>query len=185
MKYKLLQNLPWAEAWEKFSISWWSMMMRIWDASLDTKLLKNRTWFEPIEEPKEWASNGMYVWEWKQYCEEFYKMWKYIDVCVERYDIEEWISFRQKEEAQLFADKLKALKTIWKFKTESDWDFEPDWTDSIQVKYLVSYSEIRGLYANLEHLNHDIPFMPWFSSEEITEEAIERCYGEYITLLTK
>ena len=94
-----------------------------------------------------------------------------------------WFYFKDEEDCDLFTNKLNALKAILKWKEENDGWFVPDWEDPIEIKYLISYNVKRGLYANTEYLCKDIPFLPYYSSEEITEQAIKHLSKEYELLL--
>lgn len=139
---------------------------------------------EDLEEVKciDWASNGMYVGEEK--ITQHY----YIDVNFNIDDWEwyanKWLSFKTKEQAQDFADKLKALKTIWKRKTENDWDYIPDWDNSNEDKYYIYLDSLSdNLQCTYANTSKSQTFCPYYSSKNIIDRAKKELEKEYLILL--
>ena len=193
MKYKLLKDLPWAKAWEIIEVTddYIEMNQKSfyawWWVELEIAHLNDGTWFEPIKETPEWASNGMYVWEAK-YIQHWYiyETWKISpsNSCTNTH----LLKFKEKEQAQLFVNKLKALKTIWRFKTENDGEFEPDWNNDEEYKYSIAYTYCNDWKVWLKWMHDadlaDQAFTPYFSSWKIAEQAIKELEVEYKLLLT-
>lgn len=180
MKYKLLQNLPWINKWSIFTEDWyvdsWCVDRLDYEICADMikKLFNNKDWFEPVEEKKEFASNGMYIWDKKW-------SWSWLKLGDDEY------TFRYDSDAILFTEKLLALRTIWKWKTENDWDFEPDWNNDKELKFFMDYcyNDKDLNYNNWTLHSNDIPFLPYYSSEEMSLKACEELKEEYLLLLTK
>lgn len=143
--------------------------------------LLNHYWYKKID--NDWAENGLYLWEEIDIdCYQITWSWR---VQKNQYKSDMFLSFKTQEQAELFRDKLLAIKNIWKWKTLNDWEFKPDWKDENQAKWSVYYK-----LNTLKLWIYDIYTLksndyPVFSSEEIAEKAIKECEQDYLLLLTK
>lgn len=141
-------------------------------------------WYKLQAEEKEWASNWMYIGN-KIDAEYYFINNRMQTICKWDANIQEGLSFETRGKAQKFIAKLEASKSIWKWKTENDWDFNPDWENNNEEKYCICYIwEIWKLNNDTSRYLH-IPFIPYYSSNEISIRAINELEEEYLLLLTK
>ena len=120
-----------------------------------------------VEEPKkEWASNGLFIGEWEPY--EFHRSLGII--------------WKTKEDADRYNRRILAYHNIRKRKTENDWDFVEDWTDTKQIKFLLYYD------YRLESIDYDRTdiykySVIHFSSEGICNKAIKEIEEDILIYL--
>ena len=179
-KYKLLKDLPCAEAGEIFQQGYDENdkdNVYLFQGALGAKYIKIwldyiddfDEWFEEIEEPEEYFIINFLHLRITKISTDFFAEWT----------IENLKSlgllFKTEEEAEKYLEYLKA-KTVIKQDTKG---FKPDWNDTKQIKYSCSYDEDRFtgygcVKPVIEETSTKMGALIYFKSKEDIEESLKK-----------
>lgn len=179
-KYKLLKDLPCAEAGEIFQQGYDENdkdNVYLFQGALGAKYIKIwldyiddfDEWFEEIEEPEEYFIINFLHLRITKISTDFFAEWT----------IENLKSlgllFKTEEEAEEYLEYLKA-KTVIKQDTKG---FKPNWNDTKQIKYSCSYDEDRFtgygcVKPVIEETSTKMGALIYFKSKEDIEESLKK-----------
>lgn len=155
-----------------------------------TDKVKELLWIsdDKVEEVNQniWTVDWMFCWDvdnWGIEQIDVEKIWR-IDTALEVYwtyhhELEKkyykWIFFRTEEDAQRYADRQKAMLKIRKWKMEND---------DVPTQNPQYITRTTWLY-NLPIKENDTINLPWYSSKEMLEKAIDEIWDQYQIYFSK